>query len=373
MASIKRRADRANRWEVRYRDPAGRQRARLFDRKVDAERYAATTAVDVMRGTYIAPEAGRVTFATYSAEWLASRVHRPTTGARMASSLRVHALPALGARQLSAVRHSEVQAWVRGLSDVLAPASVANVYRTVAAIFSAAVKDRIIAASPCDGVVLPRPTATEVVPPTVAEVGALLDAMPGRYRLAGLLAAGAGLRQGEALGLTLDRVDFLRRTARIDRQLISPPTGAPVFGPTKSEASVRSVPLADVVLCGLAEHVARYPQGPDGLLLTNENGQPMRRNRFGEMWRGSTTRAGLSFRYHDLRHHFASALIAGGCSVKVVQKTLGHASAGETLDTYGHLWPDSEDLTRRAIDAALGSAGAPDVHQMCTNSPATGA
>jgi len=48
--------------------------------------------------------------------------------------------------------------------------------------------------------------------------------------------------------------------------------------------------------------------------------------------------------------------------VKVVQKALGHASARETLDTYGHLWPDSEDLTRRAIDAALGAC-APDVHQ----------
>ncbi len=60
----------------------------------------------------------------------------------------------------------------------------------------------------------------------------------------------------------------------------------------------------------------------------------------GAMWRQSTARAGLpQFRYHDLRHHFASALIAGGCSVKVVQKALGHASARETLDVYGHLCP----------------------------------
>ncbi len=71
-----------------------------------------------------------------------------------------------------------------------------------------------------------------------------------------------------------------------------------------------------------------------------------------------------TFRYHGLRHHFASALIAGSCSVKVVQKALGHASARETLDTYGHLWPDSEDLTRRAIDTALGALA---------DSPRTGA
>ncbi|HWC11949.1 MAG TPA: tyrosine-type recombinase/integrase, partial [Acidimicrobiales bacterium] len=105
----------------------------------------------------------------------------------------------------------------------------------------------------------------------------------------------------------------------------------------------------------LAAHLAAFPPGPDGLVVTYEDGRPVRRNRFGAMWRQSQARAGLPHRFHDLRHHFASALIAGGCSVKVVQKALGHASARETLDTYGHLWPDSEDLTRRAIDAALGA------------------
>jgi integrase len=120
------------------------------------------------------------------------------------------------------------------------------------------------------------------------------------------------------------------------------------------------VPLADIVLDALAEHLRSFPVGPRGLLVTYSDGCPVRRNRFGAMWRQSIARAGLSegVRYHDLRHHFASALIAGGCSVKVVQKALGHASARETLDTYGHLWPDSEDLTRRSIDAAFGSRAA---------------
>ncbi len=68
-------------------------------------------------------------------------------------------------------------------------------------------------------------------------------------------------------------------------------------------------------------------------------------------------RAGLEYRFHDLRHHFASLLIAGGCSVKVVQKTLGHASARETLDTYGHLFPEGDDLTRRVVDAAFAASG----------------
>jgi integrase len=40
-------------------------------------------------------------------------------------------------------------------------------------------------------------------------------------------------------------------------------------------------------------------------------------------------------------------------SVKVVQARLGHASASETLDTYSHLWPDSGDRTRTAVDSVL--------------------
>ena len=59
------------------------------------------------------------------------------------------------------------------------------------------------------------------------------------------------------------------------------------------------------------------------------------------------------FRYHDLRHYFASLLIASGADVKVVQARLRHASAKTTLDTYGHLWPDSDDSTRAAIEAVM--------------------
>jgi len=61
-------------------------------------------------------------------------------------------------------------------------------------------------------------------------------------------------------------------------------------------------------------------------------------------------------RYHELRHYHASLLIRRGENVKTVQARLGHASAVETLNTYAHLWPDSEDRTRTAIDDVLGSA-----------------
>jgi integrase len=73
------------------------------------------------------------------------------------------------------------------------------------------------------------------------------------------------------------------------------------------------------------------------------------------MWHRATLQASLPewATFHDLRHFYASLLISRGCSVKAVQKRLGHQSAMETLDTYGHLWPDSDDETRNAVDQVL--------------------
>jgi integrase len=73
------------------------------------------------------------------------------------------------------------------------------------------------------------------------------------------------------------------------------------------------------------------------------------------MWtaRAQVPELPCGFRFQDLRHYFASLLIASGADVKVVQARLRHASAKTTLDTYAHLWPDSDDSTRAAIDAVL--------------------
>jgi len=60
-----------------------------------------------------------------------------------------------------------------------------------------------------------------------------------------------------------------------------------------------------------------------------------------------------TFKTHDLRHYAASALIAGGASVKRVQSILGHTSPAVTLGVYSHLWPDDDDRARTILDAAL--------------------
>jgi integrase len=229
------------------------------------------------------------------------------------------------------------------------------VYRWVSTIFKAATGDRLMAASPCIRIALPKRVDIEVEPLSVSDVESLAAAVPDRYRALIVFAAGMGLRQGERFGLTVDRVDFLRGQVRVDRQLISARAGVPEFGPPKSRAGFRIVPMPEVVRSALAEHLARYGPGPAGLAFTNTLGKPLRRNTAGDMWHRAAKEAGLPgwATFHDLRHFFASLLIFRGCSVKAVQKRLGHQSAMETLDTYGHLWPDSDDETRNAVDDVL--------------------
>jgi integrase len=143
-----------------------------------------------------------------------------------------------------------------------------------------------------------------------------------------------------------------------------PGAGKPAFlAPPKTAASIRTIPLPTVVVDVLARHLAAFAMGEGQLLFTNDRGEPISRTRFSEaVWQPAIVRAGLpgGTRFHDLRHYYASLLIRHGESVKVVQARLGHASASETLDTYSHLWPDSEDRARseRAVSACcLRAAG----------------
>jgi integrase len=161
-------------------------------------------------------------------------------------------------------------------------------------------------------------------------------------------------RHPELRGLTLDRINFLRRTVTIDRQL-DPKTkaGVAVWGPPKTQASYRVVPLAKSVADLISAHLARFPVGEDGLVFTNTEGRPILGPTYGEAFRKATRSLGVDVTSHDLRHYAASMLIASGSSVKAVQSFLGHQNAAETLDTYSHLWPDDERI-RDAVDRAFG-------------------
>lgn len=360
---------RGTRYRARWRTPDGASRSRTFARKVDAETWLTSVEHDKLSGVYVDKAAGRTTFGAYAEEWRTHQVqHRPSTAAKTADTLRLHILPTFGHRPLGAITSSEIRAWVTVKSATLAPATVRQTYGLLSTILGAAADDRKIARNPCGKgrkMALPKLERRQIVPMATDDVARLVAHAVPRFRALIVLAAGSGLRQGECLGLTVDRIDFLRRSVRVDRQLVQLPGQQPQHGPPKSNASVRVVPLPQLVLDELAAHLATYPPGPDGFVFTTEDGQPIRRTSFaGLAWHPMAKRAGLAGRhsFHDLRHYYASLLIRAGESVKVVQARLGHQSAALTLNVYSHLWPDSEDRTRSAVELALGPAVSASCH-----------
>lgn len=104
-----------------------------------------------------------------------------------------------------------------------------------------------------------------------------------------------------------------------------------------------------------------FGTGPKDTVFNSATGLLQRRSTFNEHFQKLTKKAKVEATFHDLRHYYASLLIRHGESVKTVQARLGHKSATETLDTYSHLWEDSEERTRSAVDSVLTFSGADSV------------
>ncbi|MCM2576253.1 tyrosine-type recombinase/integrase [Streptomyces meridianus] len=122
------------------------------------------------------------------------------------------------------------------------------------------------------------------------------------------------------------------------------------------------MPLPLVVAAALSRHIREFAPGADGTLFTTRFGAPYRHDCYGtRIFSAAVRRAGLppSTTSHDLRHRYASILLAQGESVIGVSERLGHHNASPVLSTYGHLVPDSEDRTRRAVDSAWAACAPP--------------
>jgi integrase len=339
---------------------------------VDAQRWLDEQTAAIVTGQYVDPRAGRVTFHQTAEQWRKTAPHGPTTSYLVARALEKRVYPDIADMPIGAIRTTQVQALVTAWGETLAPSTVRVMYGYVVAIFAAAVRDKLIAASPCEGVRLPAARRKEVEIPPLSVLDALRGALPPRLQAVVDLVAGSGLRQGEVFGLELDGLDFLRaRAVDVHQQLITLPKQAPYLGRVKTAESQRVVPLAAVTLDALAAHLAAFPVRPltitdrtdphkpvqreARLVFTLDDGQPVSRHAWAYLWRPAARAAELGPRtgLHALRHLYASLLIRHGESVKTVQKRMGHSSAAITLDAYAHVWPDADDRTREAVQRAL--------------------
>jgi integrase len=239
----------------------------------------------------------------------------------------------------------------------LAPGTIRTRYGNVRAVLRAAVRDRVIASDPGEGVALPRARSREasMVLPAAGQVRALLDAVPPHWRAYVAVRAFAGLRLGEASTLRVSDVDFLRRTITVARQVQGYGTFVEVRAPKYGSERTVYAPASLVDI--LAGHVAAHSPGEDPDRWLFGDGRPVPSGTVGKMWRVARRKAGCDgMHLHHLRHYYASGLIAAGCDVVTVQRALGHRTASVTLGIYAHLWPTAEDRTRAAAAAMLSEA-----------------
>lgn len=353
MASITRRPN--GQWRPRYRDPAGREHARHFDRKVDATRWLDSVTAAIETGTYVDPKASACALGEYAETWLSRQVQlKPSTRSRYTAIVRKHILPEFGPIPLAKIERSAVAAWVMKLVEAgLAGPTVRHAHRILHMILNTAVDDGRLVRNPAARVKLPRDRRREKRFLTHAEVASLADAA-GPDRLVILVLAYCGLRFGELAALRVRNVDPLRRRLHIEES-VTEVDGVMVFGTPKSH-QCRSVPVSRSLAEALAEACAG--KAPADLVFTAPRGGVlMLRNWRRRVFDPALQAAGLGeLTPHELRHTAASLAVAAGANVKAVQRMLGHASAAMTLDVYSGLFDDDLDAVADRLDAAAQTA-----------------
>lgn len=388
----------AGTWRACWRDAAGRQPSKTFKTRREATTFLAQVETQTRAGTYVDPHAGRkVTFGTYASRWLDGRATELTTLARDRSYMQSHLISEWGDVPLSKIDHSSVQGWIRRLSDRLAPATVDKCRQLMSAVMKAAIRDRLIAVNPVEGVQLPknRRRAGDQLTITIDQLTTqLLPAVPDRYRALVALAGGTGLRWGECVGLRWNAVTS--GAVLVERVAIEVSGYVSAKPYPKSAAGRREVPLPPLVQQELARHRDVYGTGRYGEVFTNEARTPPRRTLFrSRVWRPSLVRAGLlgdvhqlddarwlatwptasgaetesthakyvqavqmvaakahgGLRFHDLRHSNASWLITSGVPIADAQKVMGHESPQTLLGIYTHVQNGARDRIIGALAA----------------------
>ncbi len=212
--------------------------------------------------------------------------------------------------------------------------------------------------------------------PTRDEVVSIIAAAPDRYRAAVALGA-SGLRIGEMLGVTDDRLDLEVGTLRIDRQLWTRSYGRVELTTPKREKK-RMIKLPSWARFELHRHLRDHrpfmplTAGDQGaLLFRGRREAPFRRDAFYDsVWRPALRAAGLAedrFVFHSLRHWCASSMLAQGAPLTAVAGHLGDTV--ETVGrTYAHWLRDDRDVPAEVLDR-LFAPRAESEDQMRTGGP----
>ncbi|WP_239393645.1 site-specific integrase [Frankia sp. CiP3] len=333
----------SGRWQARMPGPDGTLvPLGTFTTKREADQVLAAAETDQARGMWTDPKAGQQNFGAFTTHWMRTRTLRPMTRQLYDRQLRLRILPTFGALTVGAITPKLVREWyARLMRDAtqqgLGTVTVDTTYRLLRAILTTAVEDDLITKNPCriKGAGTVRETHRPDI--TVEQLWRLADTVPERYRVLVWLASATALRSGELAALRRKNVDVIRREIRIDPdkgQYVEPGGGQkPYFGPPKSDAGVRTVPIPDIILGIVAVHMAHHAQpGPDGLIFTTKDGNPVsRHNR--SWWRRACRLVGVDegTHLHDCRHAGLTLAAQSGATLRELMVLGGHSTPRAAL------------------------------------------
>ncbi len=285
---------------------------------------------------------------------------QPSTVEAYAGRLERHVLPRLGERRLDEVGLDDILALISDLrKGGCSGATVVAILTPLSRLFGHAVRRGLIEVNPVsklDRSERPRLSRQERPVLNPEEIGRLLEAAAPRFRTLLATAILSGLRQGELLGLHWRDIDFDNELIRVRTALNRKRRDVP----PKTARAVRDVILMPALAQMLRER--RTETGfnrPDDYVFTTRTGTPHHAPHIGQrVLKPALERAGLQpMRWHDLRHTFASLLIAGGANITFVSRQLGHTSSQVTLGVYAHLL-DREEQARRTREMLQEMVGA---------------
>lgn len=358
-------ADGRRRYEITFYDSEGKRRWKTIGSNLkEAEAALEDIRAKKRRGERIAPS--RATLAEAAEVWLATQSQlRPRTRESYEQSFRNHVLPRLGRLRLAEITQDDVALLIAEMQAAgYAAWTILTVLKPLGKLLGHAVRRGQIGSNPVRGLETderPSPGTREMRILQRDEIHALLEAADPRYRSLLATAVFTGLRIGELLGLTWADVDFKDGTLHVRMQLDR--DGCRVE--PKTPDAKRSVVLMPALGRLLRVHQLASPHSSAGdLVFASSLGTGFdRRNVSRRGLARAVQAAGLDgadrprLRFHDLRHTFASLLIAQGTNVVFVSRQLGHKTPAVTLGVYAHLFDHAEHAERASAELETSFAG----------------
>lgn len=367
MASIQKRPNGKYLVRWRYTNEHGevKERSQQFVLMRDAKIFAAQIETDLARGSYVDPKAGNITLRDFFDDWKDRQLWTSNT---LRNYNRAVDKAPFADESLNKIRRSHCEAWIKQMDRTYKPNTTRTHFQLVSTVLNGAVRDGLIQRDPTAGVKLPVPERSETAMriPSPEQVGRLIEAAEDWFQPFIALCAFAGLRRGEACAIQQSDIDFLGKEIRVDRQIQHPRKQQPVVVDPK-RGSKRTVPIPEDLVFMLSEHVKNVGvSGESQWLFPGKHGFMTPGSAYNRWVKVTEAAEVEGVTLHDLRHFFASGLIAAGCDVVTVQRAMGHASASMTLDVYSHLWPNANDRTRDALSGLMRSSLSAHVDQVRT-------